>query len=233
MIKLSRRKKGLPYKIVWFDPAPRFSLWPLTVYYQSPILTDLKGLVRKPFHTLVTPLTGDAETLLSGMNSSTRNQVRQVEKGGVTGAWVDQERFLEFFNTFAAEKGIEGTSAAKLKSFGPSLKLSAAFSEDRPLAMHASIVDPQASRARSLLSASARFLDPEDRKLIGKANRWLHWWDMKMFQADGIGVYDWGGYAKDTEDPAKKGINEFKEGFGGTPIEESHYYPFYLASLQD
>ena len=233
MLAIHRSKSGIPYTIVWFDPEPRFKLWPLTIYYQSPASSPRFGLVRRSFHTLLTPLTGDAESLLAKMNGSTRNQVRQVEKLSVVGAWVDTDTFLAFFNTFAAEKGIQGSSWQKLTSFGDSLKLSAVYFEERPLAMHATVVDRKLARARSLLSSSARFLDSEDRKLIGKANRWLHWWDMKMLQTEGLSVYDWGGYAKDTDDPAKKGINEFKEGFGGTPYEESHYYPFFFKSLSD
>ncbi|NNM67796.1 MAG: hypothetical protein HKM06_07290 [Spirochaetales bacterium] len=189
------------------------------------------GLVRKPFHTLVSVLDGDPETLLLKMNGSTRNQIRQADKLGVTGDWVELAAFVSFFNHFAADKGIHGTTVPKLRSFGDALRLSSVSYDGRPLAMHATLWDRQTKRTRSLLSASARFLDPEDRKLIGKANRWLHWWDMKMFQAEGCTVYDWGGYAKDTEDPERKGINEFKEGFGGTLLEESHYFPLYLSYL--
>jgi len=233
MTTLNRRKHGIPYRIVWFDPAPRWAAWPPTVYYQSPSAVGHPGLVRKPFHTLLTSLEGSPEDWLKAMNSTTRNEIRQADKAGIQGRAVSIADFLSFFNAFAEEKGIEGTSVTKLESFGPALRLTGAYAADRPLAMHAGLVDPDTHRFRLLLSASARFADPADRTLIGKANRWLHWWDMTTCRAEGLGFYDWGGYAKDTEDPAKQGINKFKDGFGGTLVEEAHYYPFYFAALAD
>ena len=233
MITLARRKRGIPYRLVWFDPEPRFLLWPPTVYYQSPGQGSRPGLVRKAFHTYLTTLAGGPESWLATMSSTTRNEIKQAAKSGVVGETVSLEAFLEFFNAFAAEKGIDGTTMDKLASFGQALKLTAVRSEDRVLAMHALAVDPQAGRGRLLLSASARFLDSADRTKVGKANRWLHWWDMTILFQAGIAAYDWGGYAKDTQDTAKQGINRFKEAFGGTPVEESHYFPFYLAGFQD
>lgn len=233
MITLNRRKRGLPYRLIWFAAEPRFILWPPTVYYQTAASGPRPGLVRKPFHTLVSPLLGDPDSWLSAMSSTTRNEIKQAAKAGTGGEVAELPTFLEFFNAFAAEKGIEGTNLDKLASFGSALRLTAARLGDRILAMHALVVDPEAGRGRLLLSASARFLDAADKTQVGKANRWLHWWDMTLLAGEGLTTYDWGGYAKETEDPARQGINRFKEAFGGTPVEESHYFPFYLSGFQD
>lgn len=233
MITLNRRKHGLPFRVVWFSPEPRFQLWPPTVYRQSPGVGPQFGLVRQPFHTFVTGLDGDSDSWLALMSSTTRNEIKQAAKAGVEGFLVAQDTFLEFFNAFAAEKGIEGTTREKLTSYGPSLWLTGARLADRTLAMHAVMVDQALGRGRLLLSASARFLDSADRTQVGKANRWLHWWEMGVLAKEGLVAYDWGGYAKDTIDPSKQGINRFKEAFGGVPVEESHYFPFYLAGFQD
>jgi len=232
MITLKRRKGPLPYQIVWFDPNPTLNLLPPTIYYQSSSTSKKFGLVRKPFWTLLTDLSKDPETILANMNGSTRNQVNQMEKAEASGEWVDIDTFLSFFNVFAKEKRIEGTSRSKLESFGESLRLSRVTVGDKIGAMHATIVDASLRRCRSLLSASARFEDPEQRKTMGKANRWLHWWDMKSLLNEGVDVYDWGGYAKDTQDASKLGINQFKDGFGGKLVEESHYFPSLLAGFR-
>lgn len=233
MICVRRRKFGIPYHIHWFDPAPQFHVWPLTIFYQSPGKESRAGLVRQAFHTLHSDLSVGADGYLAAMNSSTRNQVHQMIRQGLMGTKVGVPEFTEFHNLFAADKAIAGTSVKKLKSLGESVWLTAAIWQNRALAMHATVVDPETGRARSLLSASARFEEPEERKLIGKANRWLHWWDMCQLHEAGIGLYDWGGVAKNSVDPDKQGINQFKEGFGGFPVEESHYYPVFLKSWGD
>jgi len=53
------------------------------------------------------------------------------------------------------------------------------------------------------------------RNLIGRANRWLHYQDMRRFKAKGFALYDFGGYAKDSGDVDLQRINQFKEGFRG------------------
>lgn len=57
----------------------------------------------------------------------------------------------------------------------------------------------------------------EDAKVVGFANRGLHWYDMRSFRDKGIKWYDWGGISS-TEKP--NGIDQFKMGFGG----EQHLY---------
>ena len=233
MVTLHRRKHGIPYRIVWFDPEPRLAPWPPTVYYQSPATDPKPGLVRKPFWTLAVDLGQDEAALSAGLNGTTRTQVRQAEKLGITCSPGTAEGFLGFFNDFAKDKGIEGTSKAKLESFGGSLRVTEAKLDGLVLAMHVWVLDAALARVRLIHSANGRFSDPEHQNASGRANRLLHWWEMVTFKAEGVRTYDWGGYAKDTDDTAKQGINKFKDGFGGSLVEESHYYPFYLSKFQD
>jgi hypothetical protein len=230
---LNRRKRGLPYRIVWYDPQPKFRPWPPTIYYHSSLKDPVPGLVRKPFWTLLVDLSVDEAALMAGLNGTTRTQVRQAEKLGIVCGPGTAETFLPFFEEFAKEKGIEGTSPEKLESFGTSLRVTEARLDGVVLAMHVWLLDADLGRLRLIHSATGRFADPEHQNASGRANRLLHWWEMVTFRAQGVRTYDWGGYAKDTEDQAKKGINQFKDGFGGSLVEESHYYPFYLSGFRD
>ncbi|MBQ2936393.1 MAG: hypothetical protein IJD96_09185, partial [Lachnospiraceae bacterium] len=54
-----------------------------------------------------------------------------------------------------------------------------------------------------------------DQSMIGRANKRLHWEDMKYFKEKGLVRYDWGGIS-DFENP--NGIDEFKLKFGGDKI---------------
>jgi len=76
---------------------------------------------------------------------------------------------------------------------------------------------------RLLHSASLYRLEEDDaegRNLIGIANRYLHFEEMKYYKSLGKKIYDWGG-AGMQEDVVH--ITEFKKSFGGTPVT---YYDF-------
>ncbi len=66
------------------------------------------------------------------------------------------------------------------------------------------------------------------RSLVGMANRFLHFKDMTYFKDNNYMVYDFGGYAFETNDEQLKNINDFKDSFGGTLIHESDYMPLIL-----
>ena len=60
--------------------------------------------------------------------------------------------------------------------------------------------------------------DNDYRALVGRANRWLHWQDMRSFRGSGARRYDWGGLFEDESTPEREGINRFKRDFGGEPV---------------
>jgi hypothetical protein len=93
------------------------------------------------------------------------------------------------------------------------------------LVMHAYVVDEALGRANLVYSASQfRGKDEkETRRLYSRANRWLHFEDLRLFKRRGFGCYDFGGYAKGTTDPSLEAVNEFKDSFGGRVVEESNY----------
>jgi hypothetical protein len=98
----------------------------------------------------------------------------------------------------------------------------------QPLVMHAYLQDKTIGRVALWKSASHfRTLEgaegQQQRNLIGRANRLLHFSDMKHLRNDGFEIYDLGGYAPDTDDLALKRINDFKDSFGGELVEESNY----------
>jgi hypothetical protein len=90
------------------------------------------------------------------------------------------------------------------------------------LAMHCYITDLQTGRAR-LLTSALTIDTHHDKKTLGRANRFLHDQDIEYFFKLGFKIYDLGGYAKDTNVEVLRGINSFKDSFGGELIEESTY----------
>lgn len=225
MIIVKCRKHAVPYRTVWFDPNPQFLIWPPRVYMQSPSREARMGLRREPFFTLWSRLGDGPGASLAAMNATSRNEVRQAQRAGVAGGEATAGEFVSFYNDFAELKRIATIIEANLTAYGASLMVTSARLGDRVLAMHALLLDPDSGRARLLHSASSRFTDSGDRALIGKSNRWLHWWEMQAAEQKGLRFYDWGGFAVGTTDPNMVGINGFKAAFGGQLVEESNYYP--------
>ena len=54
--------------------------------------------------------------------------------------------------------------------------------------------------------------------------------NIQFFKDEGFSIFDFGGYAKDTEDESLKGINNYKLLFGGKVVEAVGYvsYPYWL-----
>lgn len=187
------------------------------------------GAVCSPFVTLTLDLTRDEQVLLQGLNRDTKYKVRRAEIKDqvlcIQEPVADEElcrRFQAFYDEFAASKGVGLLSTTELlaRARAGALRISRAVYQDRTVVWHVHAATQQ--RASLLYSASHfRQLDDSDtRAAIGRANRLLHWKDMLAFKAAGLKVYDFGGWYSGTEDEALLKINQFKEGFGGTRVDQ-------------
>ena len=73
-------------------------------------------------------------------------------------------------------------------------------------------------------------VDKEKAKLIGYANRLIHWEAIKYAKEKGIKEYDLGGIFSDEEvekDKVKMGIRSFKLSFGGESVTRYQYQKIY------
>ena len=225
MIVVQRRRGLLAYRVVWFDPAPKLLHLVPTVYRQSPTVEAPFGLRRESFHSLRSHLMDSDDGLLAAMNATSRNEIRQAQRAGAEGRLETIDRFVDHHNGFALSRDLEQVTRSRLLDYGDSLMVTSVQVNGLLLAMHALLLDPQSGRARLLHSSSSRFLHGGEKALAGKANRWLHWWEMLALRDRNYSTYDWGGVAPGTLDPRLQGVNRFKASFGGEPVEESNLYP--------
>ena len=120
--------------------------------------------------------------------------------------------FCDFYDRFAAQKGLEMLDRSGLVRYASSgvLDLSQAKDPDGEVVVwHAHLLTQK--RVRLLYSASL-FRETEDnqrRNLIGRANRYLHWGDMLRFRTTGLSLYDFGGWYPGDTDDALLRINKF------------------------
>ena len=170
-------------------------------------------------HSCVNDLSKSMDEILAGMKSNTRNEIRRAEKEGIVFSQkVEKEDFIKMYNEFCASKGLDDfTSVARMSKY-KDLLLTQAIHGGRPLAMHASVLDPIGNLAFLLYSCSPRLEDGVDRKMIGWANRYLHYKELEWLKTHGYQTYDWSGVCLDKDSP-KYSIGQFKMSFGGELIE--------------
>jgi len=224
MIALTSKKLFLRRKVIYFAAKPAFSLNPFDAYVQCSSTEEYPGFKRTPKYTKIINLQQTEEELLGGFDKNTSYEVRRASKEGLSiEVNVPENDFLELYNSFAGKKNLG--MVKDISTFRGHLQITGAFFENKPLVFHSYILDKDKKRVRLLHSASALY-EAENtslKPLIGRANRFLHYTDMMYFKKEGFNEYDFGGYAKDTENESLKGINKFKDGFGGELVEESNY----------
>lgn len=234
MIDVIYQKKFLKVNQIWY-PGKRTVGSLLKEKRKADILfvhgapiEETKGSFRgwQEYHTCRNDLTISEEDMLTNINKAVKYQFRRSEKDNIEIAFYtreDIEKHPELLNTF------QDIYARMYRSKGSDTKLnvtaierylavdgiifSAAIHEGEVLVFHSYICDNE--EARLLHSASCFREESADQSMIGRANKRLHWEDIKYFKQKGLLRYDWGGIS-DFENP--NGIDEFKLKFGGEKI---------------
>ncbi|MBG86297.1 MAG: hypothetical protein CMO80_05285 [Verrucomicrobiales bacterium] len=157
--------------------------------------------------------------MLAGFNKTTRYGVRRADqKDNLQSGFVENwQEFRDHYNEFAAQKDLGELDDGIISSYWPDCTVTKVIHEDQTMVMHVYLVDEEVSRVNLTYSA-AHFRGMGDknlRALNSRANRWLHFEDMRHFKSNGIKCFDFGGYAHGTEDRGMKAVNVFKGGFGG------------------
>lgn len=184
-------------------------------------------------HTIKVNLSLPETEIWNGITKDTRYEIRRADakdalryvpicKPGET----EIAEFVGFYEKFARQKGLEQPQLRHLKSYGDSqaLALSVVKREEQTLVWHAYYAG--ATTARLLHSASLYRSEESAafRQLLGRANRWHHWQDIRFLRDRGLRCYDFGGWYAGDSDEALLRINKFKEEFGGTMAVEYNYF---------
>jgi hypothetical protein len=173
------------------------------------------------FYTLHINLENNEDDIFKQFHSNTRNEIRKnLRDDQVSYEYIDEvseDMIIDFMNDldiFMKQKGNIIDKVFLIKQaldFKNNIILTYVKKNDNILAKHLYLCDGKRARYKS--GISYRLNKNIDAKLVGRSNRGLHWFDIKMFKSKNFKIYDLGGIAYNTKDKAKLNINKFKERF--------------------
>lgn len=171
--------------------------------------------VKKVGVSCVSDLTIGIDKIMASMKSNTRNEIRRAIKEGCE-FYVDDDldAFVPYYNDFCRSKNLNDyTSKARIQKFKSFLS-TRVERNGVVLARHINILDYSGKNAFLMFSCSSRLDENADRKLIGWANKFLHYKDLGWLMEAGFERYDWSGICLDKNDE-RYSIGQFKLSFGG------------------
>lgn len=206
----------------------------LVTYVQSAQRRSRLGFVRRTFQTKVLDLSVAEDAIFGQFGKNTRYKIRRARREGVTCQFDGTPaRFRRFYNYVAEHQGRRPIPPGLIEGVAAEVCISYALLGNTVLVMHCTLIDRQLRRARLWYSCSRHPLKDSSglRSTIGRANRLLHFEDVRYFKSQRLAIYDFGGYSADRSDQKLMGINAFKDGFGGCLLVEANYisYPLFLA----
>jgi len=221
MIRLQGRV--VLYGELWFDEEPAHSpgVDILVHRYHATPIAHARII---PLRTLRSDLTVPADAIAAAFDANCRRQIRHAGRDRLHYELCDAaderiEEFSAFYDAFAREKRLEVADRHWLSRVAADNRLtfSCVSCAGRPLVWHSQL--RAGDTVQVTYSASLfRGMNADDRALVGRANRWLHWQNMLAFKNAGARCYDWGGMFADESSPEHAGVNRFKRGFGGVPV---------------
>ncbi len=198
-MKIVYRKGLLRFCEVWFNELPQQQAWQahacradVLVFHESRVAVSARS---SPFRNGVLNLDKDLDTLFGALNSGFRNEVRRAEKEGFAVSACepidDIDRIYPLYQQFCQCKQIAALERQLLGHYGRAghLFLSEASIGGAPVQVHLYF----AGTAEAFMLASFPLPSEAPRKLVGWANRALHWADIKTFKARGLLRYNLGG----------------------------------------
>ncbi|MBP7434946.1 MAG: hypothetical protein KA799_02190 [Bacteroidales bacterium] len=232
MVNVVYKKKGLKINAVWFcddvDKTIKASRADF-VFLHGVYANSYKKAITSKQYSLTTDLTVPQEEIFKGFSKNYRYEINRAKKESVECIAYNSDdfknnhhllsMFKKEYDDFVKLKGIENTyNELAMEQYieRGSVILTKAFKDDVNYAQHVYVSDKKI--ARLLYSVSNFRTEGLDSNLIGRANKYLHWYDIQYLCDCKINVLDWGGISSID---GSNGVDKFKKEFGG---RECSYY---------
>lgn len=219
-------------KEVWFGGKPKLRNIFNTFYFMAGCSNFRMGFTRVSY-TVKRIRLSDFSDDISLLSSFSKNNIYKIKRAEREGIQFHIEKsfssLIKFYDAFAISKNYLSKIDPNIFEYSSNFLMTKAIFENEVLVMHSYLYDDTSGIA-FLYTSSSLFREEDDskkRSLIGRANRYLHFEDMKYFKKMRYKIYDWGGYGSEEEN-ATRGIDAFKDSFGKGHTELiTHYYPLW------
>lgn len=246
MVEIKSAGRVLNLAEVYFAETPDCTVkskCDVVLYHNRRILSDVRN-EHSIGYTLVSDLSASEDEIFGRIRKNVRYDIRRSERDGIVFNVFESkdilladfsekmDKFAECHDSMYQSKGLNfkfnRNEIIKFAEQNASIITVASF-EGNPIVWHFYIADD--THVKFTISCSL-FRESDSKELvdiIGRANKALHWHDMKYLKGIGIISYDWGGCDWHDETLAD-GIDNFKLSFGGEKV--SYYTERVLMTLK-
>jgi hypothetical protein len=208
----------------WFGYQFKWSNIILPVCYRGLRNTNEKLYfgVRKNTNTVVLDINKPIEEIYSKFSTSHKRYIKKAESEGVKCIInSDRKTFIEFYNKFAISKNLTQVDVKRIDELNiEAWKCSFAIFNNQILATHSYLEDRDTGIVRLMESGSLRLDENVNATEIARANKLLHYYDIKYFNERGLKFYDFGGW------DGIESLLYFKQSFGAEPINVFNYFTY-------
>lgn len=232
MINAVYKKYGLKINAIWFCDDKQKALENSNadlIFFHGTDKNIIKNCIVNSQYTLTTNLKDAAEDIFKQINKGFRYEINRSRKENIKCMVYNSkdlvsnpsvmQSFKNDYSNFVKLKRISNAyneNAMKVYIENGNVLLTKAFQGEEIYAQHVYVCDNK--NVRLLYSVSNFRIERLDRNLIGRANKYLHWYDIQYFKDNQFRLLDWGGIS-DIDKP--NGVDLFKIGFGG---KNNSYY---------
>lgn len=215
--------KGLFKETFFAQDISYMDIFKLARYYY-PKTEPKIGFFKQEAYTASIDISVSEELFFANFKKNTRYEINRAKReGAIFEIEEDLEQFYNYYNEFAKSKNLEQLRYETLLKYQEHIIITKVVKDDNTLTMHVHLYNEDIAM---LLYSASQFRNSDDNKmrnLIGYANRLLHFEEMIYFKKLGCKVYDFGGYAYNTNDEVTQRINQFKDSFACIPQQRYIY----------
>ena len=237
MVEIVSAGRFLTLAEVYFAETPDVTVkekCDVVLYHNRKVLKD-KSNEHSIGYTLITDLTVSEEEIFGKIRKNVRYDIRRSERDEITfeifrsedilaESFNDQmDQFAECHDNMYMSKGLnfkfDRDEIIRFAKQNAALITTVSY-RGEPIVWHFYIADGTHTKFTISCSLFRESESKEFADIIGRANKALHWHDLKYFKSCNYSSYDWGGCYWNDETIAD-GIDNFKLAFGG---EKTVYY---------
>lgn len=221
-VKITYKSRFLTWGEVWYDNEWEQTPVDCLIYLQRS--APIPGAKGRELLIYLIDLQQEIERLKANLKGDTWRKIRRAgEQDKIVIEHLDSknrkvlDRFEQFYNGFAAQKGMNPIQRWRLEGLAAAgvLDLSAAKDPNgETLVYHVNYRDDQHASGINSVSLFRNYADSAFRNMIGRANCYLTWSDFLRYKKQGLKSFDFGGWYQGN-DPTMLSINRFKTNFGG------------------